>query len=127
MLFFAFDFFEIVMSETTWEERIDRVTSHIEENIGEIETVREVAEIVDVSYETLRKRFRRAKGVPLGTYIRRVRIDEARRLLIETDDPAYVVCWKVGFSSDSSGIRAFKHHTGMTMGEYRQRYREEIG
>lgn len=112
------------MSDTAWEERIDRVTSYIEENIGDIETTREVAEIVDVSYETLRKRFRREKGVPIGKYIRQVRVDVARRLLVETDKPVYMVCWEVGYSSDSNGIRTFKHRTGMTMGEYRRRYRE---
>ena len=63
--------------------------------------------------------------MPIGTYIRQTRIDEARRLLVETDDPVYVVCWNVGFSSDSSGIRAFKRETGLTMEAYRQEYREQ--
>jgi len=111
------------MSASTWEERIDRVTSHIKEHIGDLETAREVAEVVDVAYETLRKRFRREMSVPIGQYLRQQRIDKARRLLLDTDDPVYVICWKVGFSSDSSGIRAFKRETGMTMEEYRQRYK----
>jgi transcriptional regulator GlxA family with amidase domain len=80
-----------------------QVTSYVRENIGAIDTAQEVAEILDVSYETFRKRFRREQGIPIGEYIRQTRIDEARRLLIETDDPVYVVCWEVGFSSDSSG------------------------
>jgi len=112
-------------SQGPWDERIDRVTSYVEENVGEIDTAQEVAEVVDMSYEALRKRFRREMGTPLGKYIRQARIDEMKRLLIETDDPVYVVCWKVGYSSDSSGIRAFKRHTGMAMKEYRRRYREE--
>lgn len=111
-------------SQTTWDERIERVISYVEENLGDIDRVREVAEVVDVSYETLRKRFRREEGVPIGKYIRLTRIDEARRLLIETDDPVHVVCRKVGFSSDSSGIRAFKRETGLTMNEYREQYGE---
>jgi two-component system response regulator YesN len=110
------------MSDLTWDERIDQVTSHIQENIGEIDTAEEVAAVVEVSYETLRKRFRREQGMPLGKYIRQARIEEARRLLIETDDPVYVVCRKVGYSSDSNGIRAFKQCTGMTMRAYRRNY-----
>ncbi len=113
------------MSDLTWDERIERVTSHIQQNIGKIDTAEEAAEVVDVSYETLGKRFRREMEMPLGKYIRQTRIDEARRLLIETDDPVYVVCRKVGYSSDSNGIRGFKRETGMTMEEYRRRYREE--
>ncbi|PQJ35458.1 hypothetical protein BSZ35_13350 [Salinibacter sp. 10B] len=112
-------------SQTVRNERVERVTSYIEKNIGEIETAREVATVVDVSYETLRKQFRRQKKIPLGKFIRQVRIDEARWLLLETDEPVYVICWKVGFSSDSNGIRAFKRHTGMTMGEYRRQYKKE--
>jgi AraC-like DNA-binding protein len=77
---------------------------------------------VDVAYETLRKRFRREMGVPIGQYLRQKRIDEARRFLLDTNDPVYVICWEVGFSSDSSGIRAFKRETGLTMEEYRHRH-----
>jgi len=114
-----------LMADATWDERIDRVTSHIEENIGDIETAREAAEVIDVSYEALRKRFRREIGMPIGQYIRQTRIDEAQRLLVETDDPVYVVCLTVGYSSDSSGIRAFKKATGMTMEAYRKQYQDE--
>lgn len=112
------------MSDLTWDERIDRVTSHIEENVGDLDTAEEAAAVVDVSYETLRKRFRREMGVPLGKYIRQARIDEARRLLIETDKPVYVVCRKVGYANDSNGIRAFRRCTGMTMEEYRKKHRD---
>lgn len=114
----------IDMSAFRWNERIDRVTSYIEKNIGDIGTAREVAEVVDVSYETLRKRFRRTVGVPIGKYIRQKRIDKARRLLLETDMLVYEVCRHVGYSSDTNGIRAFKREVGMTMEEYRQKYRE---
>lgn len=113
------------MSHSNWSERIKRVTSYIEDHLEEIDSPRECAEVVDVSYEALRKQFRRAKGMPVGKYIRQARIDEARRRLLETDEPVYKICWKVGFSSDSNGIRAFKRCTGMTMGEYRRRYQGE--
>lgn len=113
------------MSSDEWSKRIERVTTYIEEHLDEIENPKELADILDVSHETLRKRFRREEGMPLGKYIRQTRIDKARQLLLKTEEPVYVVCWKVGFSSDSSGIRAFKRCTGMTMGEYRRRYGEE--
>jgi transcriptional regulator GlxA family with amidase domain len=112
------------MSDSTWDERIERVASHIEDNLESVDTAEDVAAVVDVSYETLRKGFRREKKRPLGEYIRQKRIDKARRLLVETDDPVYVVCRKVGYSNDSSGIRAFKRQTGLTMEEYRKKYRD---
>lgn len=113
------------MSSDEWSRRLELVTSYVEEHVSELESPKELAEIVDVSYETLRKRFRREKEIPIGKYIRQQRIDRARELLLETNDPVYVVCWRVGFSSDSNGIRAFKRCTGMTMGEYRRKYRND--
>jgi len=109
--------------QNEWNERTDRVTSYVEANVGDVDSAREVAEVVDVFYETLRKRFRREMGVPIGQYLRQKRIDEARRLLLETDNPVYVIYWDVGFSSDGGGIRAFKRETGMTMAGYRQEYK----
>ena len=103
---------------------VARAKRHIAEHLADIESPREVAAALDVSYETLRKQFRRAVGVPMGRYIRQARVDRVRQLLIATDDPVHVVCHKVGFSSDSSGIRAFKRATGRTMAAYRRRYRD---
>ena len=51
------------MSSQTWEDRIERVVSYIHDNVKDIETARDVAGVVDVSYETLRKRFRKEMGV----------------------------------------------------------------
>jgi len=113
------------MSTNEQKERIQRVLAYIDDHLSEIERAPDVAEAVDVSYSTIRKQFRREVGVTLGQHIARTRTEEARRLLIETDDPVYVVCWNVGYSNDSNGIRAFKHYTGMTMDEYRQKYRGE--
>ncbi len=103
---------------------VARAKRHIEEHLADVESPREVASALDVSYETLRKRFRRAAGVPIGRYIRQARIDRARKLLITTDDPVHVVCRRVGFASDSSGIRAFKRATGLTMAQYRRGYQD---
>lgn len=100
-----------------------RAQSYIHEHLQEVTRPRDVAAALDLSYHTLRKRFRQATGMPMGQYMQRARINRARQLLVETDDPVWLVCQKVGYASDSSGIRAFKRVTGMTMGAYRRRFR----
>jgi len=112
------------MSSSSRSERVDRIVSYIKSNLGEIDCAPEVANAFDVCYETLRKQFRKEVGITIGQYIRQARVDEARRLLLETDKPVYRISWEVGYSSDSSGIRAFKRETGFTMGEYRKQHRE---
>lgn len=104
------------------EEHVDAVIKYIDENLGNIQTLREIAETTDVSYQTLRKAFRREKGLTIRDYLRRKRIDEMRRLLLGTDEPVSKVSPRVGYSSDSSAIRAFQGATGMTIQQYRRRY-----
>lgn len=101
-------------------QRVDHARAYIANYLSDIRSPREVARALDVSYETLRKQFRKVVDVPIGQYIRQARIDQARQLLVETDDPVYVICREVGYSSDSSGIRA----TGLTMDQYRRQYRD---
>jgi len=80
------------MTTNDKNERIRRVLTYIDDHLSEIERARAVVEAVDVSYETLRKQFRKEVGIPPGAYIRQARIDKARRLLVETDEPILVVC-----------------------------------
>lgn len=101
----------------------ERTRHYIEENLRTIESPRDVAEALDVPYSTLRKHVRKKMQVPLGTYIRQRRVDRMSDLLVETDWTVYMICWKVGFSSDTSGIRAFKRIMEMTPGTYRRKHR----
>ena len=105
------------------DEDVAPAQSYIRDHLQQITSPCDVAAALNCSYNTLRKRFRHVTGVSMGRYLQQARIDRARQLLVETDGPIWVVCQSVGYASDSSGIRAFKRLTGMTMGQYRRRYR----
>lgn len=48
------------------------------------------------------------------------RVEDARRLLLETDAPVRVICAEVGFNSLPSFNRAFREITGVSPGEFRK-------
>jgi two-component system response regulator YesN len=52
-----------------------------------------------------------------------VRLDEAKRLLEETDLPVTVLSGRVGFENERTFLRFFKRETGQTPREFRQRAR----
>ena len=65
--------------------------------------------------------FRSAQGCSPGEFVRRLRIEHARRLLATTPDAVSRVAFACGFSDQSHLTRQFRAATGMTPAEYRRR------
>ena len=101
------------------------ITDYIKHNLSQIETAEDVAEALDIRYETLRKTFRNTEGLTLWQYVTTQRVQRAKELLQETDLLCYQVCFTVGFPNDITGARVFKNITGMTMVEYRNMVLED--
>ncbi|GAB4357303.1 MAG: hypothetical protein Kow0026_17540 [Oricola sp.] len=62
--------------------------------------------------------FRKATGLPPHAYLRHVRVERARRMLLEKM-PLAEVGLAAGFADQSHLTRAFKQITGMTPGRSR--------
>lgn len=65
--------------------------------------------------------FRSAHGCSPGEYVRRLRIDHARRLLTTTQQSVSAIAFASGFSDQSHLTRQFRAATGMTPAEFRRR------
>ncbi len=55
-------------------------------------------------------------------YVERIRLDEARRQIEDTDIPTQAVAKRCGFGTVHSLRRAFVHHLGVTPQQYRARF-----
>ena len=85
-----------------------------------------VAGALGVSRKTLCTRFKNETGETFGAYVRRVRVERARRLLDTTDYDVAQIAYRTGFSSQSHLQTAFKSATGFTPREWRTREIREI-
>ncbi len=85
-----------------------------------------VARALGVSRKTLCTRFKNETGETFATYVRRIRVERARRLLDTTDYEIAQIAYRTGFSSQSHLQTAFKHATGLTPREWRRREIREI-
>ncbi|MGG1638988.1 helix-turn-helix domain-containing protein [Paenibacillus sp. NRS-1760] len=69
----------------------------------------------------LSRYFKEQTGRTVSDYLNGIRIDEAKRLLIETDLTVTDIVQRIGYSDPSSFIRKFKSELQLTPGEYRKR------
>ena len=103
-------------------QAMDYVRSHLTEQLdGE-----SVASALGVSRKTLCTRFKNETGETFAAYVRRLRVERARRLLDTTDYEIAQIAYRTGFSSQSHLQTAFKSATGLTPREWRMREIREI-
>ena len=79
-----------------------------------------LAEIAGVHPAHLARAFREHTGMPVGAYIRRLRLDWAATELIRSDATLSDIALRAGFADQSHFTRAFKRQTGLTPGCYRK-------
>lgn len=80
----------------------------------------DVADAAGVHPAHLAAVFRRVHHVPLGVYLRRLRVDWAAEQLLRTDMPVAVIAAEAGFADQAHLTRAFKRVTGSTPAAYRK-------
>lgn len=100
--------------------KISSIVRHINAHYAESIRLEELARLFELSPAYLSRMFKEVTGFGLVTYINLVRIQEAQRLLQETDDKVITIAEQVGFGSLVQFGRAFRQITNHTPLRYRQ-------
>ena len=85
-------------------------------------TVAGMADRTKLSGRTFLRRFKKVTGYTPINYIQNLRIEKARGLLERTRIPVSQIGWNVGYQDASAFSRVFRATTGLTAGEYRNRF-----
>ncbi|MGW4440964.1 GlxA family transcriptional regulator [Streptomyces sp. NPDC004596] len=85
--------------------------------------VAELAAHAGLSPRHLQRRFTAELGTPPAAYVERVRVEAARRALVEGDDPVEVIARRCGFGTAETLRRSFHRRVGVAPSEYRDRFR----
>ena len=97
------------------------VTRTVMERYGDSDlTLESIAESLYISKSYLCRIFRRVTGESFGDYLRRVRLEQACRLLRETELTAEQIVYACGLRDVPTFYRQFKSHVGMTPNTYRR-------
>ena len=94
---------------------------------GEDITPETIARKAFISPRYFQNLFKKKSGESLTTFKRRCRIEQACRLLEETDMPVSKIMEAVNMNDAKNFYAAFKTFTGMTPGKYRAKHRSSGG
>ncbi|HET9520733.1 MAG TPA: AraC family transcriptional regulator [Candidatus Limnocylindrales bacterium] len=103
-------------------EQIRPVFSYVEQHCRERVTLDEVAEVVHLSPSRVRHVFRDVSGVGFKEYATRVRLAEAKRLLLATDLSVAEVAHSVGYTNVHQFYTVFQRYYAQLPAEYRRYY-----
>ncbi len=103
-------------------ERLRDLSAFVLDHLDEPLPVERLAAEVGMSPRTLGRWCREHLEESPAELVRRLRLEEARRLLEETPLPLKAITARTGLGDPSTLWRAFVHDLGVTPAEYRQRF-----
>ncbi len=99
---------------------VEHVRQHIIEHLTRSLRLSDLAWNVRLSSEHLARLFKKHTGETVFGFIRRMRLEKARRLLATSDWPLLEVARQCGYSSTNLFCKHFKRHSGITPGAFRR-------
>lgn len=82
-------------------------------------SVEQIAEHLDLSREHISRTYKKETGETINDAINLIRIDEAKRFLLQTKLPITDIALTVGFNSSQYFSNVFKKYTGLTSKQFR--------
>lgn len=102
------------------DEVVAEALRYISSRLHEKLRVEDIAYVLHISTRSLQQRFRKAMGVGPSDEIRRLRLEKAKRLLLEPDRQIGSIPREVGFATLYVMNQVFHRELGMSPGAYRK-------
>jgi two-component system response regulator YesN len=97
------------------KEVIEYINAHYMEQLS----LKQVADIFFINAAYLGRVFQKTTGMNFKEYVNKIRISEAKKLLLQTDKLIYEIAGEVGFTESSYFIVKFSQEVGKSPSEYR--------
>ena len=111
---------ELLKKENTEHPFIDEALEYIKTNFTKNINMAMVANQVSVNYTWFSEKFKEHTGMVFNEYLRKMRIDEACRLLLKDCYKVYEVAEKSGFGDVKYFMKTFKEETGLSPTEWKK-------
>ncbi len=100
---------------------VEQVKEYVAENYRDFNlSLYSISENYGVTYTYLSRVFKMETGEGLLQYINRIRMETAKKLLLQTEKSLAEIAKEVGYGNSNSLIRVFKKFNGITPGKYRE-------
>ncbi|WP_298909032.1 helix-turn-helix domain-containing protein [uncultured Aliiroseovarius sp.] len=101
-------------SQDLLPKQVERAIEHFAEHIESPIQISRVAEAVGVSTRSLERSFKEATGQSPLKYYRKMRMNQARQLVLYSNTPVTEVAFMVGYATPGAFLRHYRESFGMT-------------
>ncbi len=102
------------------DRRLRRAIEYIHANYHQEIVLSEIADAAFLSEYHFAHLFKKITGLTPNNYLIAVRLEQAKKLLAETDESIANVSLAVGYTSQSHFTKVFRNFTGLTPAKYRE-------
>lgn len=102
------------------DRRLRRAIEYIHANYHQEIVLSEIADAAFLSEYHFAHLFKKITGLTPNNYLIAVRLEQAKKLLAETDESIVNVSLAVGYTSQSHFTKVFRNFTGLTPAKYRE-------
>lgn len=116
--------------QSTQLEQVNRmqdIVSYVDNFYMEDISLEQLSNLFFLSREHISRKFKQETGLPLSKYVTKLKIDQAKYWLRETDETIYTISSMLGYSDEKFFSKLFKKITGYTPFEYRNEKTEVMG
>ncbi len=108
------------------QERLNKVIRYIEENKSQNISLEEIADVTYMTVPAFCRWFKNSMKISFVNYLNKTRVEEACRMMLQTQNQIGYIAIECGFESYSNFNRAFKKIYGSTPREYRRQFTESL-
>lgn len=101
------------------DSRIKKVIQFINQDLSKSYSIEDLSAVACLSHTQFKVVFQRSMGLTPFRYLTKLRMENARVLLNNTDLPISIISEKVGFASQSSFTRCFSNYFSQSPKHYR--------
>lgn len=112
--------------ETRHSDRLMNVLTFIKRNLHEQISLKQVANIACLTEQSFCRYFKKRVQMSFSQYLLELRMDNARKLLVETDKPISDVAALCGYNSSSHFCKVFRDYTGQSPSQYKSGIKEDV-
>lgn len=102
------------------EQTLTQIKRYIQQNLSRNLTLNEIANSVNYNSSYVSRYFKQMTGQSISQYIVQLRIDQAKKCLMSTNDSIQEIAVKLGVESPQYFSLVFKKYTGFSPRSYRQ-------
>jgi two-component system response regulator YesN len=96
------------------------VCRYLRKNYHDAVSLKELSLLFSIRPDVLSREFKKRYGVGPLTFVRTLRVEEARQLLCQRSFTIKEICYRVGFSNPQAFCKVFKRLTRLSPHAYRE-------